>query len=161
MVLVGRVPGNFPGSWKAWGEFRRLTMRGLALAADQPQNGRLAAARRPHQRGHLAARHGQRNVVQNDALAITEGEIAQFDERFRLGVGHEQRLKSQRPGNARPIAHTGLPQPRLALGGAGAAIPWALGDGRSHQAELEICDLPASNQPLRYVGTTVEPKMNS
>jgi len=31
MVLVGRVPGNFPGSWKAWGEFRRLTMRGLAL----------------------------------------------------------------------------------------------------------------------------------
>jgi hypothetical protein len=55
------------------------------LAANQSQHGRLTAARGPHQGRDFAARNGQRDAVQNDALTIAKAHIVQFDQ--GLGVG--------------------------------------------------------------------------
>ena len=52
------------------------------LPADQPQDGGLATAGGAHQRGHLAAGHRQGNTVEHHPLAVTKGEVLQFDEGF-------------------------------------------------------------------------------
>ena len=57
---------------------------GLLLPANQPQHGGFAAARRTHECGDFAARNGQRDLVEDDAVTagprIREGDVLEFDQ---------------------------------------------------------------------------------
>ncbi len=52
------------------------------LAADHAQHGGLARAHRPDQRRDLPLRDAEGHVVQDDALPVPEGHVAQFDDRW-------------------------------------------------------------------------------
>ena len=67
---------------------RAVRLPGANLAADQPQHRGLAAAGGAHERRHLAARHGKAQVVEDAALAIAKAQVAAFNERRGVRIGH-------------------------------------------------------------------------
>ncbi len=81
------------------------------LPADQAQHRGLAAARHPHQRGDLAARHTKPDLAQDDALTVSEGEVFQFDKKRAVVVVHEKQepdepaldLDLGRPTKCKPV----------------------------------------------------------
>ena len=67
---------------------QQFALLGAHLAADQPQHRRLAAAGSAHERGDLAARHGKLRSSRTRPLPVAEAQVAAFDERRGVGIGH-------------------------------------------------------------------------
>jgi hypothetical protein len=74
-----------------------LTLLGTVLSANQSQHCGLAATRCTHQSRHLTPWHDERHAVQDDALAISEPDLAELNE-CRLGCDSH---KKQKPGDVR------------------------------------------------------------
>src|SRR5690606_9718298 len=72
------------------------------LAADQPQDGRLARAGASDQRDDLSALETHRDVVQDDALAVSETDPVQREELWHRGVAVRglvfRRTRDSKPG---------------------------------------------------------------
>jgi hypothetical protein len=73
---------------------QHLPLHGQQLPTDEAQDGGLATAGRAHQGHHLAARHPDVDVLQDDAIAVATGDPAQLDQRVRDGRGGRKRLGS-------------------------------------------------------------------
>ena len=72
----------------------QFALLGTVLPADEAQHSGLAAARRSHQRRHLASLDSHRDSIEHHTFAVAESEVAQFYQwGWRCG-GHENKSRS-------------------------------------------------------------------
>ena len=88
-----------------------LAVLGALLAANQAHYRGFAAAGRAHDGRHFAARHRQRYAAQHRTLAIAKVDVAQFDQRSRVGNGRKRHAVGRKkapqtqPGAAQGAHH--------------------------------------------------------